>query len=504
MIVQCESCRAQFDVDDEILRPSGRKLKCSQCQAVFFQPPPKSRENKTGEPGATEARSSDEPLRRDKPSHPPPVAPHSPSGNAPFDDEQTLLRGATPDHDLFSGIDEPLGDDDQDDGLEGLDEIQVDDVFGDGAEEEEEFEEPESRRPDPFGSAPEEISAEDALGGLMGSFSDDEDEDENAQEKSGLIETYLREVEEKTGDDEGDDEAEDEEEEEEWMDEDEPASPPPAFRSSHAPPEEEEDDSDTVLSSSNRLALGKPTARELELARQAQEKLTAKPPPPPPAPVVQEPIKESFINVEQKWDTGDTSEEDEGLDDEEPASRSSGGSRKLWALALLLLLSLGMGAVTLTDWWTYRRFDLFSDYRFTEAKGEWRRYPHGMVLLVTGSIVNTSRVVRNVPSIRVMLLDGAGNEVDAVLAYPGRVIEDGLLDESSEPALRTMAGLQGEEKRLKVNRMMPGNTTPFQVLFVKPPANSARFRMQLVQPDGKGQTVREKSLPDKNGGGNKP
>ncbi|MBF0127708.1 MAG: zinc-ribbon domain-containing protein, partial [Magnetococcales bacterium] len=57
MIVQCESCRSQFDVDDEILRPSGRKLKCSQCQAVFFQPPPKSRDAKGDMVRGSDARS---------------------------------------------------------------------------------------------------------------------------------------------------------------------------------------------------------------------------------------------------------------------------------------------------------------------------------------------------------------------------------------------------------------------------------------------------------------
>ncbi|MBF0215148.1 MAG: DUF3426 domain-containing protein [Magnetococcales bacterium] len=173
-------------------------------------------------------------------------------------------------------------------------------------------------------------------------------------------------------------------------------------------------------------------------------------------------------------------------------------------MAFLLLLTLGFGAVSLTDWWTYKRFDLTSDYRFTEAKGEWRRYPHGLVLVVSGSLVNTSRVVRNVPAVRVELLNDAGQATTSALGYPGRVIEDKLLDESSEPTLRTMAGLQSEEKKLKINRLIPGNASPFQVLFVKPPPGSTSFRLHLLLPDGKGQISREKSLPDKNEGGHKP
>lgn len=193
---------------------------------------------------------------------------------------------------------------------------------------------------------------------------------------------------------------------------------------------------------------------------------------------------------------------DASVDEEEPEEEESSGSalgaRRLWLLALLLVLTLSVGLVMLTDWWSYKRFDLFSDYRFTEARGEWRKYPHGMVLLVSGSITNTGRVVRTVPGIRVALLDEAGMEVGSAVGYPGRVIEDKVLDESSESALRTMAGLQGEEKRLKMNRLMPGSVSPFQVLFVKPAAGSSRFRLQLMLSDGKkGPTARDKALPDK-------
>jgi predicted Zn finger-like uncharacterized protein len=40
MIVKCNACRSQYEIDDDILKPAGRKLKCSQCADVFFQPPP--------------------------------------------------------------------------------------------------------------------------------------------------------------------------------------------------------------------------------------------------------------------------------------------------------------------------------------------------------------------------------------------------------------------------------------------------------------------------------
>ncbi|MBF0272025.1 MAG: zinc-ribbon domain-containing protein [Magnetococcales bacterium] len=499
MIVQCESCRAQFDVDDDILRPSGRKLKCSQCQAVFFQPAPKSREAKGGDAPPTKTRAAPDAPR--KPSGfgagGLPAAPDSEPSDTPTDDEETILGHGSSDENDWPDSDTPLGDGEVDDGLDGLlDEIQVEDAFGPGIDDPEfSFEEEPKPRPAPPGFGPSEISAEEALGEFFGDS--DFSEENEPPVKSGLIDTYLR---------------EEEEEDEDLFVEEEPApAPVPPARSapSFVPPmdEDDDDDSKTILSSATQLALGKPTARELELARLAKEKPTAPPPPPPPAPVKPEPVapepqKESFIKVEPKWDADEVSIDDEEEPDEEPPPAKGGQSAlKLWLVALLLLLTLGVGLTTLTDWWSYHRFDLFSDYRFTEAKGEWRRYPHGMLLTVSGSLVNTGRVVRTVPGIRVVLLDEAGMEVGSVMGYPGRVIEDKLLDESSEATLRTMAGLQGEEKRLKMNKLVPGNATPFQVLFVKPPAGSTRFRLQLLLPEGKGQVSREKSLPDKSAAG---
>ncbi|MBF0263153.1 MAG: DUF3426 domain-containing protein [Magnetococcales bacterium] len=184
---------------------------------------------------------------------------------------------------------------------------------------------------------------------------------------------------------------------------------------------------------------------------------------------------------------------------EEPASGGGPGARRLWFLSIFLLIALGLGLLAQTDWWTYKRFDLFSDYRFHSAQGEWRRYPHGMVLLVSGEMANTSRLVKHVPAIRVVLLDAEGKELTSALGYVGRVVDDKSLDESSEAALRTMAGLQSEEKRLKVSKLMPGQTAAYQILFVKPPPESVRFRLQLLLPDGKGMITREKPLPDKDG-----
>lgn len=48
MIVTCDNCASSFDIDDLMLQPNGRKLKCSACKKVFFQPPRPLEVNKVG------------------------------------------------------------------------------------------------------------------------------------------------------------------------------------------------------------------------------------------------------------------------------------------------------------------------------------------------------------------------------------------------------------------------------------------------------------------------
>ena len=66
MIVECENCGSNFDVDDIMLMPSGRKLKCSSCKMVFFQKPPSKEdiaataEPSDGQPPAAKEKQPEE------------------------------------------------------------------------------------------------------------------------------------------------------------------------------------------------------------------------------------------------------------------------------------------------------------------------------------------------------------------------------------------------------------------------------------------------------------
>ncbi|MBF0295426.1 MAG: zinc-ribbon domain-containing protein, partial [Magnetococcales bacterium] len=181
MIVQCESCRSQFDVDDAILRPSGRKLKCSQCSAVFFQPPPKgeaSRPTPVSAPASTPAQES------------PAVLKKIPDEEFAFldDAEETLgdMEEGLVEPDLFVG-------EEVEDGLDGLDEIPVDDIFGEalaGLEQEEQ--EQEREKSAGLLEAVEPVVEEDPLAIFSDAFGPIDEEEEVA--KDGLINTYMRET----------------------------------------------------------------------------------------------------------------------------------------------------------------------------------------------------------------------------------------------------------------------------------------------------------------------
>ncbi|MEO5332067.1 MAG: zinc-ribbon domain-containing protein [Magnetococcus sp. YQC-5] len=453
MIVLCESCRAQFDVDDEVLRPAGRKLKCSKCQAVFFQPPPK--------PNTGNSTVSSTPVV-------PPAPPDSISFSGFFETASSsktqVLKKIPAQEDDFlvdeyyqeeegelPDPEEILSDDDGIDELQKLEEIGLDEAFDEQQGVEDSL--------DDGSHDPEEFTSELAMGGYSESFSEAV---EALMAKEGLIDTYMRDESQK-----------------------------PSNHAVLVDPDEEE----TVVGPKTQMALAKPTKREMELAMLAKDQKEK---------VSEPPVKlektASFIKMETKLDTDKLPDMDDEPDvEDDSAPVASQPSRRVWWLSIILLLTLGLSLLSMTDWWTYKRYEWTSTFRFAQTHGEWRHYPYGMVLLVSGSVSNTGRTNMMVPGIQVVLLNQEGKEVGVSLAYPGRVLDDKTLNESSEAALRSMAELQGEDKRLKMNKIAPGNTQPFQVIFVKPDGDATRFRLQLVLMDGKETVGKITSLPSKGG-----
>lgn len=48
MLIVCQSCASEYEVDPVLLRPKGRKMRCASCREVFFVPPPRNGEEGDG------------------------------------------------------------------------------------------------------------------------------------------------------------------------------------------------------------------------------------------------------------------------------------------------------------------------------------------------------------------------------------------------------------------------------------------------------------------------
>ena len=54
MVIDCPDCDSQFRLDPKLLEPKGRKLRCSECQAVWFQDPVHDQSAEEEDPDWTE------------------------------------------------------------------------------------------------------------------------------------------------------------------------------------------------------------------------------------------------------------------------------------------------------------------------------------------------------------------------------------------------------------------------------------------------------------------
>lgn len=335
MIVQCNSCNTRFEVDDGMLLPTGRKLKCSNCKEIFFQPPPENTSKK---------KIDDE----------------EPEG----DDDTATVLGPNQAQDL----DEPSPDDGE--GLSGSESL-----MGEGMDEGSLLEKEE----------PEEIGPQENIGVTEG-FD---------EEISADMEEVVEEVEEE---------------------------------------------------------------------------------------VVEEVAVEKEEYTQKGGDVLEEGDEEEVEAEEEKSSKWTLAlpSAKLgWIATALLGISLVAGVVGPTQWWAYQWFDFNSSFRLTGLRGEWRIHPFGTVLVVQGGLTNTDKMTQSVPRITITLLDSQNNELVSSAVLPGRVVEDKLLDETTEESLRAMIHLQSDDKKMKVDRIWPGKESLFQAIFVNPPAKAVRYRIDF-------------------------
>ncbi|MBF0447729.1 MAG: zinc-ribbon domain-containing protein [Magnetococcales bacterium] len=361
MIVECENCGSNFDVDDIMLMPSGRKLKCSSCKTVFFQPPPSEDEEPiTDFPSQTDVLDEAE-------------------EEAFFEEEEEVDSEA----DTFIGPSTP--------GMNQTSDFEPEEISSFDPEEEEE----------------EEIT----------SFDQEEEEEEE-------ITSFSQ-------------DAEEEEEEITSFD-------------------QEEEEEEEIIS----------------FSQDAEEEKE-------PSFVASKPDPDFSLDSEEM----DEEDEETDEDDFEPVAGSPFMDRitpfnKIFlSLAALLLVVLGANWLSFTQWWEYKSHSMSSDFQLTQLEGEWRSYEFGPVLLIQGSIKNTSKVTQSVPKIGVSLYDEANKQLNHISVVPDRIVSDEILDNSGESALRSITELQEDVNKIKVDKLWPNKEMKFQALFIQPPVEASRYQI---------------------------
>ena len=158
-------------------------------------------------------------------------------------------------------------------------------------------------------------------------------------------------------------------------------------------------------------------------------------------------------------------------------------SKKAWSLSGLLMLMLILSVASLTDWWQYKWYSLKSPFLLSTVQGAWRIHSFGTLLLVEGDLSNNSRLVKSPPMVRISLMDEENNPMTSAKVIPGRVVNEKMLDDSNEESIRTMASLQGSQKKIKSQSVWPGKTLPFQAIFINPPEKAVRFQVDFDSSD---------------------
>ena len=152
-------------------------------------------------------------------------------------------------------------------------------------------------------------------------------------------------------------------------------------------------------------------------------------------------------------------------------------SKKVWAVAALLLLSLSFGLVSHTEWGTVALVNARSPYRLLSLESQWRQHSVGGLLLVQGEVENNSRSSAP-PLVYISLMDKDNHVLLAAQSIPGRVVDIKILDDTGQQAIREIVSLQGQG-RTPAELTWKGKTMPFQAVFVNPPEEAAHFQVDF-------------------------
>ncbi|MBF0158763.1 MAG: zinc-ribbon domain-containing protein [Magnetococcales bacterium] len=432
MVVQCDKCGSRFDVAASLLGTTGRKLKCSRCKQVFFQPPV-----------ADEPEAELEPQLKEDPDF----------GDVDIgtsEQEPDLEQRSEPD---FNGDDFDISESDLEQQLA-----------------EESGEEPESD--DDLASELQDLDLDSDAGSDVEDAPEIDSDEEETDDFS--LDSLLAGTEDQSVDFTIDPKDGQEPEPEE--------NPDLAFDDitlDDFDPDEltglKEEESDDLLSSSRLDEEDDPLAG-LALSESSTTPQDAQ-------------EASNFFSDNSSDGTKslmDTTPELASSDEEE--SQQPGRSfipmieKGLWAIvALLVVAGTALLAWTQKDWVEYKLYDMQNPIRLETVSSRWRAsLSGGKILVVEGKINNTTSTSHNPRMVRVALLDRNQQVLQDNSAIPDRILSDQDLS-SSESGLKAMIALQRNPQRMEVKKLNAGRVAPFQVVFLNPPNEAYSYRVDLEE-----------------------
>ena len=473
MLVQCPACDRHFDVPKDALKPDGRNLKCAGCGHLFFQTVPESAYEDTKTPvKIAEDVVGTEPL-------------FQPREDSEQEDETLTLSQTKSDERATSS--EELKENDLDDDRE------LKELLNDAESE-------QQQAPGKNGASLEEISMDEDDVTLLSTPEADEwattmeelkeIDLENDPELHALEETDEASDQETLLAENSADAAShfEEPDQDSWSEEEDPW-----------PDEEndpEENEADLLLSEIDQddLAIALPEEEEEEVLPEKELHINL------PEEEEEEvlPEKELYIDLPEKNEEilkekaspekqilpavspilAKTLPQTDGeLMDKGRWDNLKNTSKKVWALAALLLLTLTYGLVSQTEWGTVALINARSSYRLLSLESQWRNHAVGGLLLIQGEVENNSRSSAP-PLVYISLMDKNNHVLLAAQSIPGRVVDTKILDDTGQQAIREIVSLQGQG-RTPAELVWKGTTMPFQAVFVNPPEEAAHFQVDF-------------------------
>jgi hypothetical protein len=177
----------------------------------------------------------------------------------------------------------------------------------------------------------------------------------------------------------------------------------------------------------------------------------------------------------------DDSADDNRDDDVAPQPEKSAFSLEKWlwgAFFGTLLTGAGYWGLA-THWFEYKWYDWNHTLRMESISSRWRAsMDGGRILIVEGKLTNTDRISQKPQMVHVTMVDRDNKPVLVQKGVLDRVLSEQDLA-SSDATLERMLALQQDITRVSPRKIPPGRTMPFQVVVLNPPANGHRYQVHF-------------------------